>query len=65
MVSPSLAWDAMLKYTGVTLNQLVDGDIDMLLMFEARIRGGVSYVGKRYAKANNKYMGDKYDPKDP
>ena len=34
-------------------------------MFESGIRGGVSYVGKRYAKANNKYMGDKYDPKDP
>ena len=51
----------MLKYTGVTLNLFVDDDIDMLLMFEA----GVSYVGKRYAKANNKYMGHKYDPKDP
>ena len=33
--SPSLAWDAMLKYTGITLNLLVDGDIDMLLMFES------------------------------
>ena len=28
--SPSLAWDVMLKYTGGTLNLLVDGDIDML-----------------------------------
>ena len=30
--SPSLAWDAMLKYTDITLNLLVDGDIDMLLI---------------------------------
>ena len=29
--SPSLAWDAMLKYTAVTLNLLVDGDIDMFV----------------------------------
>ena len=55
----------MLKYTGITLNLLVDDDIDMLLLFESGIRGGVSYVGKRYAKANNKYMGDNYEPKDP
>ena len=28
------------------------------------MRGGISYIAKRYAKANNKYMKD-YDPKKP
>ena len=28
------------------------------------MRGGISYIAKRYAKANNKYMND-YDPKKP
>ena len=28
------------------------------------MRGGISYIGKRYAKANNKYTND-HDPKKP
>ena len=28
------------------------------------MRGGISYIAKRYAKANNKYLND-YDPKKP
>ena len=28
------------------------------------MRGGISYIAKRYAKANNKYMND-YDPEKP
>ena len=34
----------------------------MLLMFEKGIRGGITQAVKRSAKANNKYMKDKYNP---
>jgi len=51
-----LAWDVCLKKTDVKLELL--NDVDMLLMFEKGIRGGVSMIPKRYAKANNKYMKD-------
>ena len=37
-------------------------DIDMLLMFEKGIRGGITKAVKRYAKVNNKYMKDLYNP---
>ena len=50
--SPGLSWGAMLKMTGVRLEKIVD--IDMYLFIEKRLRGGVSYVAKRYAKANDK-----------
>jgi hypothetical protein len=61
--SPGLAWDAALKMTGVKLELL--SDIEMLLMVENGIRGGISTISHRYAKANNKYMGDEYDASKP
>ena len=54
-----MAWDAMLKMTGIKLELLED--VDMLLMIEKGIRGGISNAFKRYAKANNKFMKD-FDP---
>lgn len=57
--APGLAWDAVLKITGVQLALL--SDPDMLLMVEKGIRGGISMISHRYGKANNPYMGDKYN----
>ena len=34
----------------------------MLLMFERGIRGGITLAVRKYASANNKYMGDKFNP---
>ena len=56
--APGLSRDAMLKMTGVKLEKI--SDIDQYLFMEKRLRGGISYIAKRYAKANNKYMSD-YD----
>ena len=61
--APHLSWDACLKMTGMRLELLTD--VDMLLMVERGIRGGVSMASKRFSKAINKYMGDKFNPSEP
>ena len=58
--SPGLSWDAMLKMTGVKLEKILD--INKYLLIEKGLTVGISYIAKRYAKANNKYMND-YDSK--
>ena len=60
--SPGLSWDAMLKMTGVKLEKI--SNIDMYLFIEKGLRGGISYIAKRYSEANNKYMKN-YDPTKP
>ena len=60
--SPGLSWDAMLKMTDIKLEKI--SDIDKYLFIEKGLRGGISYIAKRYAEANNKYMND-HDPKKP
>ena len=52
--SPGLSWDAMLKMTGVKLEKILD--IDKYLFIEKGLRGGISYIAKRYAQANKKHM---------
>ena len=58
--SPGLSWDAMLKMTDTELEKI--SDIDKHLFIEKGLRGGTSYIAKRSAKANYKYLND-YDPK--
>ena len=60
--SLGLSWQAMLKITGVKLEKILD--IHMFLFIEKGLRGGISYIAKRYSEANNKYMKN-YDPTKP
>jgi len=61
--APGLSWEAALKMTGVKLELLTD--IDIYQFIEKGLRGGISMISKRYAEANNPYMGDQYDESKP
>ena len=54
--TPVLVWQDPLKKTDVKLELLTD--IDVLLMDEKGIRGGICNTIYWYARANNKYMKD-------
>ena len=52
----------MLKTTKVELEKI--SDPDKCIFIEKGMRGGISYINKRYSKANNEYCSD-YDSKKP
>ena len=52
--APGLTMASLFKKTRVKLELLTN--IDMLLMIEKEIRGGICHAIHRYAKTNNKYM---------
>ena len=56
--TPGLGWCAMLKKTGVVIEQLTD--VDMYMFFEKGIRGGISKAVTRFFEANNEYCNN-YD----
>ena len=53
--APGLAWRATLKKTQVELDFITD--IDMLLMIDKGIRGGIYNAINHYAKAKEVYEG--------
>ena len=59
--TPGLSWDAMLRMTGINLELITD--IDQQLFIERGMRGGISYIAHRHARANNPYM-EFYNPED-
>ena len=48
--SPGLSWDPILKITGIQLEKI--HNIDVHLFLEKGIRGGVSYISRRYSKSD-------------
>ena len=52
--APGLSWQICLKKIGIELE--LSADIDMLLMVEKGIGGGICHIIHKYAKANNKYI---------
>ncbi|KAK3748543.1 hypothetical protein QZH41_001377 [Actinostola sp. cb2023] len=60
--SPGLSWDALLRKTWIELELLTD--YDMYLFIEKGLRGGISMVSKRHAKANN-HLVEGYDSSKP
>lgn len=58
--SSHFAKDAFLRSTNMKLDCL--HELDMYDFFERGVRGGISTVSEKYCRANNIYMGEKYDP---
>ena len=51
---PGYAWDAMLLMTEINLDLI--SDMDMYLMIEKGIRGGMTQVSLKHVIANNNFM---------
>ena len=55
-ISPGLSWNTILKKSGIELK--LTSDSNMYYFFEEIMRGGISYIAKRYNKVKIKYMSD-------
>ena len=56
-----LGYSMFLKQSKAELDCL--DNMEMIEFVEKSIRGGISFVNKRFAMANNPYLGPRYDPK--
>jgi hypothetical protein len=64
LTTPSLTWDACLKFTNIELQLLTDPE--MFVFVESGMRGGISVISNRYARANNPYLKpEDYDSSKP
>ena len=61
--TPGLAWDAALRMSRVDLQLITDEN--MYNFVENSIRGGISMISTRHARANNPSFPDTYDDKLP
>lgn len=61
---PSYSWDCFLKSTGTSLESFYSGQENILYIVRKGIRGGISMISKRFAKANNPMCAG-YDPSKP
>ena len=60
--APQLSWDSMLRITDCSLELI--SDPEMFSCVDAGIRGGVSMITTRLARANNPYMAS-FNPSEP
>jgi hypothetical protein len=58
-----MCWSACLEMSNVKLELLTD--LEQYQMIEVGVRGGVSMITTRHAKANNPYVYERYDPNQP
>ena len=56
----SFSFDAMLRMTGANIELLTN--VDMFLFCEKSVRGGITEVLTRYARCNNKYVPESFNP---
>ena len=61
--APNLSWDAMLKCTDVNIE--LASDPALFPFYDDGLRGGICTISKRYARANNPYMKELFDPSKP
>ena len=56
--APSLAWDALLKITGVELELMVEREFHEII--DKETRGGICCISRKFTMAKNKYL-ERYD----